>query len=142
MLTIDDLVREMRSKYITYQGEERVLLLAGQGSKARLLDWSKATGLDLADLVEGMALDVARKYHSYEFDFGFCDSLVNELWGVAVLGFVHDRPDVIDRLAGGIFWDVFLAFDSGEFYPDKSREDPAERFTRPMVATLLARADA
>jgi hypothetical protein len=36
------------------------------------------------------------------------------------------------------FWQVYLAFDEGEYYHDDNREeDPVEVYTRPMITQII-----
>jgi hypothetical protein len=61
--------------------------------------------------------------------FGFCDQVVNDLHAVISVQ-NEDRPK--------LFWDVFLAFDAGEFFPNDDRSiDPVEAFTRPQIAKIV-----
>ncbi len=37
-----------------------------------------------------------------------------------------------------LFWDVFNAFDEGEYYHDiDHKEDPVETYTRPLIAEII-----
>jgi hypothetical protein len=37
-----------------------------------------------------------------------------------------------------LFWDVFLAFDAGEYFrAGESHIDPAEKYTRPLIARII-----
>ncbi len=64
-----------------------------------------------------------------ELDFGFCDGIVNETHG-HIIAANDDRPD--------IYWEVFLAFDSGESYPNNDRSrDPVQTFARPQIAKIV-----
>jgi hypothetical protein len=61
--------------------------------------------------------------------FAFCDAVVNDLYGV-LTSTDEPRP--------ALFWDVFLAFDEGEYYHGNNRdEDPVEVYTRPMIARIV-----
>jgi hypothetical protein len=61
--------------------------------------------------------------------FAFCDAVVNDLHGVITFA---------NELRPGLFWEVFLAFDEGEYYHGNNRdEDPAEIYTRPLIAHII-----
>ena len=72
---------------------------------------------------------LARGFHNSELSFEFCDAVVNDIHGV-ITSANEIRPT--------LFWDVYLAFDEGEYYHnDKRDEDPSEAYTRPMIARIL-----
>jgi hypothetical protein len=86
-------------------------------------------GLSRGAFYDAMALKLALGFQNDAFEFGFCDQVVNELHGVISVQ-NEDRPK--------LFWDVFLAFDAGEFYPKGDRSiDPVETFTRPQIAEII-----
>jgi hypothetical protein len=92
--------------------------------------WSKSFGVSRSDLFDQMALYLARGFYSSELTFAFCDVVINDLHGVISIA-KEERPD--------LFWEVFLAFDSGEFYPNNDRsKDPVEVYTRPMIARIIS----
>ena len=68
-------------------------------------------------------------FDASELSFAFCDAVVNDLFGPYT-----DTAQPKSEL----FWDVYLAFDEGEFYHGNNRdEDPVETYTRPMIARIL-----
>jgi hypothetical protein len=72
---------------------------------------------------------LARGFYSSELTFNFRDAVINDLHGV--ISFADEERPVL-------FWEVFLAFDSGEFYPNTDRsKGPAEVYTRPMIARII-----
>ena len=51
---------------------------------------------------------------------------------------VHGVISSADEIRPALFWEVYLAFDEGEYYHnDKRDEDPPEVSTRPMIARIL-----
>ena len=55
------------------------------------------------------------------------------------MGWLWASPD---RAHQDFCFRVFLAFDSGEFYPDERRDiEPAEMFTAPLIAELMPEAE-
>ncbi|WP_033925068.1 hypothetical protein [Sphingomonas sp. 35-24ZXX] len=98
--------------------------------------WTGERGIDLSDFLDEIGFEIADRYRSGELPFAFCDSLVNNLWGL-----------LMDRMGkhGDFRWPddfhyVYEAFDAGEFHrlPDQS-DDPEADFTRPMIAAFLAK---
>lgn len=96
---------------------------------ADIRKWTSETGLTRGALYDRIAIYLARGFHRSELDFDFCDKIVNTIHGI-ISGLDEDRPR--------LFWDVFLAFDSGEFYRDNDRSrDPIEEITRPLIAKVV-----
>ena len=55
--------------------------------------------------------------------------MVNDLYGVITS---------TDEHCPTLFWDVYFAFDEGEYYHGNNRdEDPVEVYTRPMIARIV-----
>jgi hypothetical protein len=124
--TIDDIITRLKTVYIPgdWRTVQRVLI-----TDRDIADWSEATGLLRSDLYDVLALRLAFGFHNKSFDFGFCDRVVNNLQAVMVVRH-EDWPM--------LFWDVFLAFDAAEFYPNGDRSiDPVEAFTRPQIAQIV-----
>src|SRR5580692_5647206 len=102
--------------------------------RARLTDndiqrWSALIGEPRSALYEQIAIYLAHGFHSSELDFEFCDAIVNSIHAV-IISANENRPD--------LFWEVFLAFDAGEYYHGNNRnEDPAEVYTRPLIARVV-----
>ena len=68
-------------------------------------------------------------FNASKLSFAFCDAVVNDLFG--------PYTDTA-KPKSELFWDVYLAFDEGEFYHGNNRdEDPVETYTRPMIARIL-----
>lgn len=84
---------------------------------------------------DALAFTLARGYHEEQLTFAFCDTVVNILVGNVFSDAVAQR-DTWPRL----FWDVFLAFDAGEFHRSgEEHVDPAEKYTRPLITAIIAR---
>ena len=92
--------------------------------------WCRLGGLTRDQLYDGVALHLAHDYDQRKLPFGFCDVVINDLFGLSVSGEPYGVPE--------LFWEVFEAFDAGEFHrqPDKS-DDPETDFTRPMIAEFV-----
>lgn len=61
-------------------------------------------------------------------DFTFCDAVANNMMPLSEWNLTD------------FAWAVFLAFDSGEFYPpgDSRDSDPVEKYTRPLLLKVLS----
>ena len=91
--------------------------------------WTDLLGEPRAGLYDRIATYLARGFHNAELPFEFCDAVVNDIFSVT-LSADEDRPK--------LFWEVYLAFDEGEYYHDNNRdEDPVETYTRPQIASIV-----
>jgi hypothetical protein len=92
--------------------------------------WMDLLGEPRPVLYDRIATYLARGFDSSELPFAFCDAVVNDIHGVITSTDQH-RPE--------LFWEVFLAFDEGEYYHNNKRdEDPVEMYTRPQIARIVA----
>jgi hypothetical protein len=125
-MTIDDIVSRLLSAYIPggWRTVQQLLI-----TNRDVGEWSEKAGLSRGAFYDAMALRLALGFQNDAFEFGFCDQVVNDLRAVISVQ-IEDRPK--------LFWDVFLAFDAGEFYPIDDRSiDPVETFTRPRIAEIV-----
>jgi hypothetical protein len=91
--------------------------------------WSGLIGEPRPTLYDKIAIYLARGFHSSELDFEFCDAIANDIHGI-ITSVDDRRPD--------LFWQVYLAFDEGEYYHANNRdEDPVEVYTRPLIARIV-----
>jgi hypothetical protein len=92
--------------------------------------WIALMGEPRSVLYDRIAIYLARGFHSSELPFAFCDAVVNDISGV-ITSADENRPE--------LFWEVYLAFDEGEYYHNNKRdEDPVEVYTRPRIARIVA----
>ncbi|PSH59230.1 hypothetical protein CU102_27670 [Phyllobacterium brassicacearum] len=124
-MTIDELLTELQVRYpdgATWR--ERVIL-----TNFDILNWTASACMPRQDLYDQLAIGLARGFHASELSFEFCDTVVNEIHSVMI--FMNEqRPQ--------FFWQIYLAFDSGEYYHDGNRdEDPGEAYTRPQIERVL-----
>lgn len=92
--------------------------------------------VDFTDkIIEDLSLATALKYWNREMPYSNGDIVMNYLFSYWTTSESIDK----NRMFTGIPWEVYLAFDAGEFYrPGDDRSiDPAEKYTRPLVETLL-----
>ena len=77
------------------------------------------------------SFQVASSYLSGQLDFEAGDRAMNNLYSFSYHGEDRGMPEFA--------WDIFNAFDQGEYYHSgDSREiDPAEAYTKPMLRAML-----
>lgn len=108
---------------------DRVRHPSARITESDIADWS-GRDVEIAALHDA-ALAVARGYRDGQLTYEVADAIMNDLWPI----FLDRSSDVVSP-----FWDVFEAFDAGEYHrcPDRS-DDPVVAYTDPMIAELLAR---
>ena len=127
-MTFDTVVAELKDMYrAELEGSE---LTESSGlSDQDVQRWSAQLGVSRSTFYDEIALYLARAFHKHALPYVFCDNIVNDLH-IVIIHANEDRPD--------LFWSVFLAFDSGEFYrPGKRHEEPVETYTRPLIAKIV-----
>ncbi|MGU7813163.1 hypothetical protein [Burkholderia sp. AW49-1] len=88
----------------------------------------------LPERFDAIAIKLACGYHYGQLSYGFCDGAVNLLAGRLYSDVLVDR-DTWPHL----FWEIYLAFDAGEYYRSGERNiDPAEKYTRPLIAEIVS----
>jgi hypothetical protein len=91
--------------------------------------WTDLLGESRAVLYDRIATYLARGFNNLELPFGFCDAVVNGIFAVSISAY-EGQPK--------LFWEVYLAFDEGEYYHDDKRdEDPVELYTRPEISRIV-----
>jgi hypothetical protein len=120
---IIDELRTFHKEGVEYRSLERHL------TEADVERWSSACGWSRSQFFDEIAKGLALGYNASELSFDFCDMVVNDLAG-PVTNTSGPRPQ--------IFWEVYSAFDEGEYYHGNNRdEDPVEVYTRPMIARVV-----
>jgi hypothetical protein len=121
-----DIIGELKTFYkdgVEYRSLDRHLL------EADVERWSNLCGWSRSQLFDEIAIRLAIGYNTSELSFKFCDMVVNDLFGP------------VTNTSGPksqIFWEVYSAFDEGEYYHGNNRnEDPVEVYTRPMIARVI-----
>jgi hypothetical protein len=128
-MSIDAILAELKRMYRADLEETRLEVTHLKDSDIQR--WSTNLSVPRSILYDNIALHLAYDFHNSKLPFVFCDTIVNDIHAVITVA-NDDRPS--------LFWDVFLAFDSGEFYPDNGRDkDPAETYTRPLIAQIIKR---
>jgi hypothetical protein len=121
-----DIVSELKAIYkdgVPYSDLDRHL------TDADVLLWSALHGWSRSQFFEEVAKFLARGFNNSELSFEFCDAIVNDLFGPYT-----DTAQPKSEL----FWDVYLAFDDGEYYHGDNRDkDPVEVYTRLQIAGIV-----
>ena len=120
------IIGEIKTFYkegVEYRSQDRHL------TEADVERWSIACGWSRSQLFDEIAKGLALGYNASELLFDFCDMVVNDL-ASPVTNTSGPKPQ--------IFWEVYSAFDAGEYYHGDNRdEDPVEVYTRPMIARVV-----
>jgi hypothetical protein len=79
---------------------------------------------------------VATGYHNGDFDFGFCDGVMNHLFAFTTMRGEAAMPPYSHA--------VFLAFDDGEYHHQDDPPDasPEELYTKPQIRDIIGRGHA
>jgi hypothetical protein len=110
-MEVVDIISELKTFYIEgvpYRGLDRHL------TEADVLRWSTARSLSRRQLFDEIAKYLAFGFQSSELSFEFCDAVLNDLFG-PVTNTSGPKPEV--------FWDVYSAFDEGEYYHGNNRDE-------------------
>jgi hypothetical protein len=91
-------------------------------------DYAQAAGITRHDAFDALVDYLARGFVAREMTFSFCDTAVNEVFGLA------------NYDASEFTWAVYRAFEEGEGrHPgDSTNLDPSEVYVRPLLEQLLA----
>ena len=87
------------------------------------------------ELIEKLSLETALRYWNMQILYEDGDCIMNNIYGLWVTNdyYLHNYkfPDIM--------WECYIAFDAGEDYRENDNKsiDPAEKYTRPLVETLL-----
>ncbi len=125
-MEVSEIIRELKTYYkddVAYRDLDRHL------KGADVDRWCTLCGSTRFQLFEALAECLALGFNTSDFSFEFCDAVVNDL-SDAVTSTSGPRPQ--------LFWEVYSAFDEGEYYHGNNRdEDPVEVYTRPMIARIV-----
>ena len=107
-------------------------------ARSRAEEIRQRSGLTFNDLLDAVALRVAREYAAGRMSFTEGDLVANGLWQLFL--FREPPPESIPD----VMWNVYLAFDAGEFLDpgEPPGTDPEEKYTRPQIEAVVAQADA
>ncbi|WP_166417544.1 hypothetical protein [Cochlodiniinecator piscidefendens] len=115
--------------YSLHHKDHKSWLEFGEHVETTLEHWY-GRAVDIEALHE-IAITVAKNYHDQSINYDTADRIMNCLWPI-FLAKTTDLPPP--------FWDIFQAFDAGEFHrnADKS-DDPVKEYTDPMITQIIAR---
>jgi hypothetical protein len=130
-LTIEEVLGEIDRRFIVYGATSSPVPDHCIITNEDVGRWSSGSGSSLSEIYDVLAMHLAVGFRKQVFDFGFCDDILNQLQG-NVLQSHEDWPN--------LFWDVFLAFDAGEYYHsgDDRIIDPVEKYTKPLLDAAIA----
>jgi len=87
------------------------------------------------ELIETLSLETGLKYWNKEMDYEYGDCIMNNIYTFWISNEYYSKYFEFPDIA----WECYYAFDAGEYYreDDDRSIDPAEKYTRPLVETLL-----
>jgi hypothetical protein len=102
-------------------------------TEADVVNW--AGSASSSEFYNAIAFRIAEQYHSGALSYTVCDHIMNDLWEV-----VKDCFTPVHKEVPTLFYDVYLAFDAGEYYRTADRsDDPVAEHTKPMIEEILLR---
>ena len=127
-MNIDALVPELWRRYPFLDDESHRVRLDGI-SESDVDLWASGCGGDRGRVYDAFARYLAVAFHEQRLPFAFCDAVMNDLEGVIIRA---------DDLRPDLFWQVFSAFDAGEFHRRKDKsDDPVAEHTEPAIAEIV-----
>ena len=95
--------------------------------------WSTAVGMTPRDVCHELSIRLARGFLDGMLSFDLCDKVVNKIDALFIFN------EEIMGIRTALSWDVYLAFDEGEYYHENNRnEDRVEVYTRPLLLRSIA----
>jgi len=130
---LDELGRREGYTRLTAEHPEERRWMTREEKRAELESWCAQTGLSTTDLLNGFAKILAIEFHEGRATYEFCDMVVNNLFEPIIEGV----EQVIEGQSGTkLAWDVYLAFDAGEYY--RAGETPGSTGPDERTARLIA----
>jgi hypothetical protein len=100
-------------------------------TNADVMIWAGSTSNP--EFYNSIALRIAEQYSCGALTYEVCDHIVNDLWQV-----VQDCYIPLHNAVPDMFYDVFLAFDAGEYHRTADlSDDPVAKYTKPMIEEIL-----
>ena len=124
-MEVFDLIAGLKTIYkksVSFQDLDRHL------TEADVQRWCAQHGLSRSEFFHNIAEILAVGFNTLGLSFEFCDAIVNDLFG--------PYTDTA-KPKSELFWDVYLAFDEGEYYHGNRDEDPVETYTVPKIALIV-----
>jgi hypothetical protein len=122
-MAMDDLLKRMVDK-VSLHPEARITI-------SDIAAWAGST--TDGDLYNAISFGIMEQYHNGALGYTVCDQIMNDLWDV-----VKDCFIPVHNKVPTLFYDVYLAFDAGEYYRTADRsDDPVAERTKPMIEEIL-----
>ncbi|WP_417323230.1 hypothetical protein [Erythrobacter aureus] len=100
--------------------------------------WATELGTTWLKALDIVGAELARKYDNGAVSYKFGDSLANDLEGILITR----HQQVADGEWPPLFWEVYEAFDAGEFrWPEDGDADPVVLYTNPAISDIVAKLD-
>ena len=99
--------------------------------------WATDLGIYWLNALDVLGAELAVRYHGRLVSYEFGDSLANDLETVLISRHQHVPKDGWPKL----FWEVYDAFDAGEWQRSGDPDDPVRKFTDPYIAEIVAKLD-
>ncbi len=93
------------------------------------------TAATVGAALDRFSLEVANQYANGKMSFELADQIMGDVCGFIISFLTEEKNSFIPEIS----WSIYLAFDEGEWYHpnDQPREDPVEKYTKPLVSELL-----
>jgi hypothetical protein len=128
-MNIEALVPQLWQRY-PFLDDETLRVRLGGIREADVAAWAAESGGDRGKVYDEFARYLAVAFHERRLPFAFCDAVMNDLHGV-IIHADDTRPD--------LFWEVFEAFDEGEYHhKEDMSDDPVADYTEPAIAAIVA----
>ncbi len=128
-MNIDMLVPELWQRY-PFLDDKSLRVRLGGIREADVSDWAAESGGERATVYDEFARYLAVAFHEGRLPFAFCDAIMNDLDAVITTA---------DDMRPALFWQVYLAFDAGEYHRrDDKSDDPVAEHTDPATAAIVA----
>jgi hypothetical protein len=107
--------------------------LASQTTITRSLmdEFAKAHNQTVAQALDLVAKRIIQQYNLGHWQYDYCDAVANSLYQVILFEY--------DEIQSNLAWEMFLAFDEGEWHHNGDPEDqsPEDLYTRPAIRELI-----
>jgi hypothetical protein len=115
----------LNETYKTYLASETVQDLAES-----VFLWLEKNAANSDDFFDAIAICLTNRFLDGRFKYDFCDWMVNSVEGYIV---------VTDGFRTGLYWEVYNAFDEGEYFHsgDSPWISPVEKYTRPALHAVV-----
>lgn len=125
-MIMDDYIAKLYTDYLKDENEFSL-------SQDTWLNLSRSKTLSIEKTFNLFFTRLAYLYHHGRLNYEFCDILINAAYGEWI-----DHHDTSKVYFPPIFWQVYEAFDAGEYHrKDDKSDDPIAEHTDPMILTFL-----